>query len=213
MAIKQPRNADIITKGGQFGQQWPRYFDQIEARIDEVEAAATAAAAAAAAAADDKRIYAWTALDANVTGFGFAATADTRSQVPVLDFPDSGIRAFTQCGFTGVIPSNYVTGTAIDFELHFSMASATTGTAYWAVRFAPFSGENLDTFSFDGNPGNPTTVPATAGIVTSTVITQSGSNLQSAAAGEFFRVIVTYEAAASTATGDAELIAVEARRQ
>jgi hypothetical protein len=64
--------------------------------------------------------------------------------------------------------------------------------------------------SFDSaNSTDNTTVPATAGFIDVVSITMT--NADSIAAGDYFRLRITRDAASDTATGDAYLLAVELR--
>lgn len=139
------------------------------------------------------------------------ATLDTRNQHPVLDFDAS---TNEDAVFSAVMPQSYAGGGVTVF-LHYALSSATSGNTDWDVAFERIGDQQLD---IDGdsfaavNSVDNTTVPGTSGLVDIVSIAfTDGADMDSVAVGESFRIKVTRDAAADTATGDAELVKVEIR--
>jgi hypothetical protein len=138
------------------------------------------------------------------------ATLDTRNLHPVLDFDASTNESAV---FSAVMPRSYAGTTGITVFLHYALTSATTGNTDWDVAFERIGDQQQDMDS-DGfaavNSVDNTTVPGAAGLVDIVSITfTDGADMDSVAVGEGFRMKVTRDAAADTATGDAELRFVE----
>lgn len=140
------------------------------------------------------------------------ATLDLRNNHPVLDFD-----ATTNEGavFSSVMPQNYSASTGVTVYIHYSMASATSGDIDWDVAFERIGDQqqDVDSDSFAAaNSVDNTTVPGTSGNVdVVNVAFTDGADMDSVAAGEKFRIKVTRDAASDSATGDAELHAIEIR--
>ena len=137
------------------------------------------------------------------------ATVDLRNVHPVLDFDDTTNESAV---FSGVMPRAYAGG-GLTVYLHYAMTTATTGDIDWDVAFERIGDQqqDLDTDGFaTAQSVDNTTVPATSGLVDIVNVTFSnGTQMDSIAVGESFRIKVTRDAASDTATGDAELVAVE----
>lgn len=140
------------------------------------------------------------------------ATLDTRNQHPCLDFDASTNESAV---FSSVMPQSYAGTTGVTVYLHYAMSSATTNTVDWDVAFERIGDQQLD---IDGdsfaavNSVDNTTVPGTTGLVDIvSVAFTNGSDMDSVAAGESFRLKVTRDATNDDATGDAELYKVEIR--
>lgn len=137
------------------------------------------------------------------------ATLDIRNQHPVLDFDAS---TNEDAVFRGVMPRNYGGG-GLTVYIHYAMSSATSGDVDWDVAFERIGDQQLDidSDSFAAvNSVDNTTVPGTSGNVDVVSVTfTDGADMDSIAAGEAFRIKITRDAASDTASGDAELIAVE----
>lgn len=133
------------------------------------------------------------------------ATPDTRNIHPVLDFDDTTNESAV---FSAYMPKSYGGG-GVTVYLGYSMTSATSGDIDWDVAFERIGDQQLDVDadSFAAvNSVDNTTVPGTAGNVDVVSITfTDGADMDSVAAGEWFRIKVTRDAASDTATGDAEL--------
>jgi hypothetical protein len=128
---------------------------------------------------------------------------------PCLAF-DAGTNESAQ--WTGIAPQGF-TGT-VTVLVYYMMASATSGDIDWdGLLEAVTDGDSTDLDagdSFDSaNSTDNTTVPATAGFIDVVSITMT--NADSIAAGDYFRLRITRDAASDTATGDAYLLAVELR--
>ena len=139
------------------------------------------------------------------------ATLDLRNNHPVLDFDAATNESAV---FSAVMPRSYGGG-GITVYLHYAMSSATSGNTDWDVGFERIGDQQLDidADSFAAvNSVDNTTVPATSGLVDIVnVAFTDGADMDSVAVGELFRLKVTRDAAADTATGDAELLAVEVK--
>jgi hypothetical protein len=137
------------------------------------------------------------------------ATLDTRNGHLVLDFDDTTQEIAV---FTAVLPRHYAAG-GITVYLHWAATSATTGTVGWDVAFERIGAgsQDIDSDGFaTAQTVTATTVDATSGNVKITnVAIANGANIDSIAVGEAFRVRVRRDVASDTATGDAELLAVE----
>lgn len=140
------------------------------------------------------------------------ATLDTRNQHPCLDFDASTNESAV---FSSVMPQSYAGTTGVTVYLHYAMSSATTNTVDWDVAFERIGDQQLD---IDGdsfaavNSVDNTTVPGTTGLVDIvSVAFTNGSDMDSVAAGESFRLKVTRDATNDDAAGDAELYKVEIR--
>lgn len=137
------------------------------------------------------------------------ATLDTRNAHPVLDFDTTTQETAI---FSGVLPRNYGGG-GITVYVHAMLSSATSGTLGWDVSFERMSDAttDLDSDSFaSAQTITATTVPGTSGVVlVLNVAVSNGANMDSIAVGEAFRLRIRRDVANDSATGDAELLAVE----
>ena len=137
------------------------------------------------------------------------ATIDMRNNHPVLDFDDTTNESAI---FTSVLPRVYTSG-GLTVYLHYAMTSAITGDIDWQVAFERIGDQQQD-IDVDGFAAAQsvinTTVPATSGNVDIVNIAfTDGAQMDSVAVGEAYRIKVTRDGATDTASGDAELIAVE----
>jgi hypothetical protein len=158
------------------------------------------------ASGDTLCIFTATSNDPPATNY---ATLATRNAHPVLQFD-----ATTQESalFTAVLPRNYAGG-GVTVYIHWTAATATTGTIGWLVSFERMSDDttDLDSDSFaTAQTVTAATVPGTTGVmkVTNVAVT-NGANMDSIAVGESFRLKVDRDVANDTAAGDAEIHAVE----
>jgi hypothetical protein len=140
------------------------------------------------------------------------ATLDTRNAQPCLDF-DAGTDE--SAVFSGVLPRHYAGG-GLTVRLFWAATSATSGTCQWAVAIerAADEGQDLDSDGFAAAQQAGGSAPATSGMLQYTDIDfDDGSEMDSLAAGERFRLKVTRDADGTNGTddmtGDAELFAVE----
>jgi hypothetical protein len=136
------------------------------------------------------------------------ATLDSRNGHPVLDFDTTTQETAI---FTGALPADY-SGAGVTISIWCAATSATSGTIGWDVAF-----ERIDVSSLDIDAdsfGSATTVtavtaPGTSGqVLKMSVNVSNGSNMDSLAAGELFRLRIRRDVANDTATGDAELLRV-----
>lgn len=137
------------------------------------------------------------------------ATLDTRNGHPVLDFDTTTQETAI---WTGVLPRHYAGG-GITVYIHWAATSATSGTIGWDVSFERI-GDGSQDIDSDGFATAQTvtaaTVPGTSGNVDITnVAITDGANIDSIAVGEAFRIRVRRDVTNDTASGDAELVAVE----
>ena len=155
-------------------------------------------------------LIAFFATDNEPTSSNFA-TLDFRNLHPVLDFDAT---TNEDAVFTGLMPQRYNSG-GVTVYIHYSMTSATSGDIDWDVAFERIGDQQLDIDSDSfaaANSVDNTTVPGTSGFVDIVnVAFTDGADMDSVATGELFRIKVTRDAASDTATGDAELHAVEIR--
>lgn len=139
------------------------------------------------------------------------ATLDSRNLHPCLDFDAATNESAV---FSAILPQHY-DGGGVTVYLHYALTSATSGDTDWDVAFERVGDQQLDidsdSFASVQSVDN-TTVPGTSGNVDVVSIAfTDGAQMDSVAAGELFRLKVTRDAASDTATGDAELYAVEIR--
>ncbi len=137
------------------------------------------------------------------------ATLDLRNGHPVLDFDATTKEAAI---FSAVMPRHYGGG-GITAYLHYAMSTATTGDIDWDGNFERIGDQqqDIDSDGFVGaNSVDTTTVPAASGDVDIVQITfTNGADMDSIAVGESFRFKVERDSPNDSATGDAELLAVE----
>jgi hypothetical protein len=141
-----------------------------------------------------------------------AATLDQRNNRPVLDFDDTNNESAV---FSGVMPASYG-GSGLLVYLHFAMTSATTGVVNWEVAFERVGdrGQDLDLDGFAaGVQSANNSVPSSNGLVAVATVAVAAQDTDNIAAGDTFRMKVTRDAGTDTASGDAELLAVELREK
>jgi len=139
------------------------------------------------------------------------SSLDVRNRHPVLDFTAAGS---LEAVFSAIMPQNYTDG-GVTVYIHYSMQSATSGDIDWDVSFERIGDQQLDidADSFAAvNSVDNTTVPATAGLVdVVSVAFTDGTDMDEVAKGELFRIKIERDGPSDTATGDANLHAVEIR--
>ena len=138
------------------------------------------------------------------------ATFDTRNSHLVLDFNDATPNE--SAVFSAIMPRNYA-GSGLTVYLHYAMTSATSGDIDWDVSFERIGDQqqDLDTDGFAAVQSiDNVTVPGTSGLVDIVSIAfTDGAQMDSIAVGESFRMKVTRDGIADSASGDAELLAIE----
>ncbi len=143
------------------------------------------------------------------------ATLDTRNSIPVLDFDDSTNET---AEFGAVMPRHYGSGgspTGITVTLGW-MATDVVVTPHdvdWDVGFKSVSddADDLDTKAYAAvqSADNEQEASASGEVKYSTIAFTDGAQMDSVAAGEYFRMKVTRDAVSDTLTDDAELLFVE----
>ena len=140
------------------------------------------------------------------------ATFDTRNGVLVLDFDDTTDESVE---FPGFMPRHY-DGGGITVTLGW-MATDTTVTPHncsWDIGFKSVSddADDLDSKSFAAvNSVIDEEASSSGEVAYATITFTDGADMDSIAAGEYFRIDVTRSArdTSDTLTGDAELVFVE----
>lgn len=140
------------------------------------------------------------------------ATLDTRNGHVVLDFDAA---ADESALFGAVLPRNYAGG-GITVSIYWMATTATSGTCRWEVMFERHLAgtTDLDADDFAASQSAGGTANATSGIITVTTITfTDGSQMDSLAVGESFRLRLRRDADGTTGTddmtGDAEALRIE----
>jgi len=143
------------------------------------------------------------------------ATFDTRNGVSVLDYDDTTDESMD---FAGFMPRHYAGGTGITVTVGWAATSATSGTISLDVSFASVGDDtdDLDDSLFAAaNNANPTTANVSGEVDYIAITFTDGADMDSIAAGEYFRMRVTRDANGTTSTddlvGDMELVFVEIR--
>ena len=140
------------------------------------------------------------------------ATLDTRNSVPVLDFDDATDET---AEFGAVMPRSYAGGgVTVTLGWMFTTSGTPgTDTCAWGVGFKSVTddADDLDTKAYAAvNSVTATSASADGEVDYATITFTDGADMDSVAAGEYFRMKVTRDAASGTASpGDAELVFVE----
>ena len=142
-----------------------------------------------------------------------AATPDRRNTHPVLDFDAA---ADEEAVFNLIMPRNYAGG-GITIYIHYSMSSAVANEVVWqtALERVGDGSQDVDADGFEAfQTSGAITVPGTSGNVDITTTTHTdGTQMDSVAVGEKFRLKIRRDAddtsATDDATGDAELHGIE----
>lgn len=139
-------------------------------------------------------------------------TIDVRNAVMVLDFDDTVDESIE---FAGFMPRHYAGG-GITVLLGWMATTATSGTISLDVAFKSVTddADDLDTKAFAAaNNANPTAPSASGELDYVEVTFTDGADMDSIAAGEYFRMRVTRDANSTTSTdnmtGDMELVFIE----
>ena len=140
------------------------------------------------------------------------ATFDTRNGVLVLDF-DASTDESAQ--FPGFMPRHY-DGGGLTVTIGWMATSATTNDCIWNVAFKSVSddADDLDSKAFAAvNAVTATCASASGEVDYATVTFTDGADMDSVAAGEYFRLKVLRDADGTTSTdnmtGDMELVFIE----
>jgi hypothetical protein len=137
-------------------------------------------------------------------------TFDKRNGNLVLDFDDTTDES---CELGGFMPRHYGGG-GITVTIGWMATSATSGNCIWALAFKSVSddADDLDTKAFAAaNSVTDAAASASGEVAYATVTFTDGADMDSVAAGEYFRLQVTRDAdnASDTMVGDAELLFIE----
>jgi len=140
------------------------------------------------------------------------ATFDTRNNALVLEFDDGTDESIE---FGAVMPRHY-DGGGVTVTLHWMSEDQTTGNCIWNVAFKSLSddADDLDTKAFAASQNVTATTASAAGELDYAETTHTdGAQMDSVAAGEYFRLQVLRDAdnASDTLTNDAQLLSVEIR--
>lgn len=140
------------------------------------------------------------------------ATFDTRNSIPVLDFDDTT----DESAEFGLFMPRHYDGGGITVTVGWMATTATTGTISLDVAFKSISddADDVDTKAYAAaNNANPTTASASGEVDYTTITFTDGADMDSVAAGEYFRMKVLRDADGTTSTddlsGDMELLFVE----
>jgi hypothetical protein len=139
------------------------------------------------------------------------ATLDLRNSHPVLDFDGS---TDEEAVFTGVLQSSYAGG-GLTVDTYWAFTSATSGSlrVQAAIERIDTSSLDIDSDSFASFQSNGGSAPGTSGqVIKVTVTFTDGSQMDSLAAGEAFRLKIRRDADGTSGTDDittdAELLVV-----
>lgn len=158
-----------------------------------------------------KTLERWRAVQ-NEAPASSAATFDTRNSIPVYEFDAASAESAV---FSGIIPEGADLSVGITVIISWVADTATSGNVIWTGAFERGT-TDLDTDSFaTGIDSSAAAANGTSGIVTQTSINFSSSEIDGLSVGDLFRLKITRKAAdaSDTMTGDAQLIAVEARQR
>lgn len=141
------------------------------------------------------------------------AQIDVRNDHIVWDF-DGSTDEELLCA--AVLPRNYA-GSGLTISLHIAFTSATTGTSRWQadIERVGAATQDMDSDGFTGTFQSAAgAAPATSGhIVIVTITFTNGSQMDSLAVGEYFRLKIRRDADGTSGTDDittdAELVAIE----
>lgn len=140
------------------------------------------------------------------------ATLNVRNQRPVLEFDTTTQETAI---WSSRMPRNYGGGN-ITVNVTWAAATATTGTIGWDATFERTDAGTLDVDADSfatAQTITAATVSGTSGVTSTTGVTATAGSTgtDSVAAGEVFRLRVRRDVANDTATGDAQILAVEVR--
>lgn len=139
-------------------------------------------------------------------------TFDTRNGVLVLDFDDSTDET---AEFAGFMPRHYDGGgiTVTIGWMFTSSGTPGTDTCAWEMAFKSVSddADDLDTKSFAAvNSVTATSASADGEVDYASIAFTDGADMDSVAAGEYFRLSINRDSGGGTASpGDAELVFIE----
>jgi hypothetical protein len=141
-----------------------------------------------------------------------APTFDRRNGHLVLDFDDSTDES---AQLSAIMPRAYAGG-GLTITIGWMATSATSGDCIWDVAFKSVTddADDLDSKAFAAaNSVTDTAASASGEVAYATVAFTDGADMDSVAAGEYFRMQINRDAdnASDTMIGDAELLFIEIR--
>jgi hypothetical protein len=137
------------------------------------------------------------------------ATMDLRNAHPVLDFDDSDNES---AQFSAVLQPGY-DGGGLTVDIYWAATSATSGSVVWDVSFERGT-TDIDSDSYASANSATASTNGTSGIITKTTITfTDGAEMDSMAAGDFYRVRLGRHGSngSDTMSGDAEMLSITVR--
>ncbi len=150
------------------------------------------------------------ALNAEPPSSNFA-TFDTRNGTPVLDFDPATDESIE---FGLVMPRSYAGG-GLTVTIGWMSSSDTSGNVRWDMAFKSFTDgvDDMDTKAFASvNSITAAAATPTGAIYYDTITFTDGADMDSVAAGEYFRIILTRDAnhaTDDTLSSDVELVFIE----
>ncbi len=162
------------------------------------------------------------------SGDTLAAFFPAQGELPLASFPNFAVRngllvlQFDDASdetveFAGFMPRHYAGG-GITVTVGWMATSATSGTISLDVAFKSISddADDIDSKAFaTANNANPTTASATGEVDYIEIVFTDGADMDSVAAGEYFRMSLMRDGDGTTSTdslvGDMELVFVEIR--
>lgn len=138
------------------------------------------------------------------------ATFDRRNGHLILDFDDST----DESAELGAIMPRAYSGGGLTITIGWMATSATSGDCIWDVAFKSVTddADDLDSKAFaTANSVTDTAASASGEVSYATVAFTDGADMDSVAAGEYFRLKITRDAdnVSDTMVGDAELLFIE----
>jgi hypothetical protein len=160
---------------------------------------------------NSKTIAFFSALNNEPPATNFA-TLDTRNSHPVLDFDTTTQEAAI---FRNIIPDSVGLLGGVNVIAQWATSTATTGTIGWNVAFERITSNVIDIDSDNFGTAQTITaitVPSTAGVTLTSSCSFTQAQLPSGLTnGDMYRLRIRRDVTNDTASGDAELIAVEVR--
>lgn len=137
------------------------------------------------------------------------AAVDIRNGHPVLAFDST---ADEEIMFTSALPRHYAGG-GITVNIHWT-SNTTSGTARWQTSFESLASQDIDSDGFATANSGGTACNGTSGVKSLTSIAHAnGSEIDSIAVGDPYRLKVRRDADGTTGTddmaADAQIIAIE----
>lgn len=138
-------------------------------------------------------------------------TYDVRNGALVLDFDDT---TDEHAEFAGFMPRHYAATTGVTLTIGWMAETATSNSCNWEVAFKSVTddADDLDTKAFAAaNTVTATTASASGEVDYATITFTDGVDMDSVAAGEYFRLDINRDATGDSLVDDAELVFMELR--